>query len=220
MSATAPHPAPGGPHPSAADTLVLHGLRLKAFPDTDVLAATVGLPEDEVAAVLAGFTEEGLVRRVEGAHITGWSLTADGRREGERRLAAELDSAGAREEVRSCYDRFLALNPELLAVCTDWQMRGDDVNDHTDAEYDKAVIDRLVELHVRVRPVLAELRGHLARFAGYSQRLRSALERVTEGERDWFTKPTIDSYHTVWFELHEDLLATLGLERAKEAETP
>ena len=23
----------------------------------------------------------------------------------------------------------------------------------------------------------------------------------------------IDSYHTVWFELHEDLLATLGIER-------
>ena len=70
---------------------------------------------------------------------------------------------------------------------------------------------------MRLRPILADLRSHLARFAGYSQRLRGALERVTEGERDWFTKPTIDSYHTVWFELHEDLLATLGLERSKEA---
>ena len=36
------------------------------------------------------------------------------------------------------------------------------------------------------------------------------------GEKDWFTKPTIDSYHTVWFELHENLLATLGIERGKE----
>jgi hypothetical protein len=26
----------------------------------------------------------------------------------------------------------------------------------------------------------------------------------------------IDSYHTIWFELHDDLLATLGLERADE----
>ncbi len=196
---------------------MLHGLRLKAFPDTDVLAATVGLPEGDVAGLLAGFAEVGLVRRVEGAHITGWSLTADGRREGERRLAAELDAADAREAVRGCYDRFVALNPDLLAVCTDWQMRKDDVNDHADAEYDEAVVDRLVDLHVRLRPVLADLRSHLARFAGYSQRLRGALERVTEGERDWFTKPTIDSYHTVWFELHEDLLATLGLERSKEA---
>ena len=26
------------------------------------------------------------------------------------------------------------------------------------------------------------------------------------GDSDWFTKPMIASYHTVWFELHEDLL--------------
>ena len=33
---------------------------------------------------------------------------------------------------------------------------------------------------------------------------------------EWFTRPMIDSYHTVWFELHENLLATLGIERARE----
>ena len=32
------------------------------------------------------------------------------------------------------------------------------------------------------------------------------------------TKPMIDSYHSVWFELHEDLLATLGIERGSEPE--
>ena len=36
------------------------------------------------------------------------------------------------------------------------------------------------------------------------------------GDTDWFTKPMIPSYHTVWFELHEDLLATLGIERGSE----
>ena len=40
---------------------------------------------------------------------------------------------------------------------------------------------------------------------------------MRRGETDWLTKPIIDSYHTVWFELHEDLLATLGLERGHEA---
>jgi hypothetical protein len=28
------------------------------------------------------------------------------------------------------------------------------------------------------------------------------------------------SFHTVWFELHEDLLTTLGLDRGAEAEAP
>ena len=41
---------------------------------------------------------------------------------------------------------------------------------------------------------------------------------VEQGDTDWFTKPLIDSYHTVWFELHEDLLATLAIERAREGE--
>jgi hypothetical protein len=39
------------------------------------------------------------------------------------------------------------------------------------------------------------------------------LRRVDRGERRWVDAPRIDSCHTVWFELHEDLLASLGLER-------
>jgi len=43
---------------------------------------------------------------------------------------------------------------------------------------------------------------------------------VQGGDGEWFTKPTVDSYHTVWFELHENLLATLGIERGAERSTP
>ena len=42
------------------------------------------------------------------------------------------------------------------------------------------------------------------------------MDEVRRGHGEWFDKPLIDSYHTVWFELHEDLLATLGLERSTE----
>ena len=44
----------------------------------------------------------------------------------------------------------------------------------------------------------------------------AALARLHAGDKDWFTKPLIDSYHTVWFQLHEDLLTTLGIERSQE----
>jgi hypothetical protein len=56
----------------------------------------------------------------------------------------------------------------------------------------------------------------LDRFGRYEDRLSAAVARVEAGDHDWFTKPLIDSYHTVWFELHEDLLSTLGKERASE----
>jgi hypothetical protein len=63
---------------------------------------------------------------------------------------------------------------------------------------------------------LQELGRVLARFGVYDQRFDHAAVRVASGDHDWFTKPSIDSYHTVWFELHENLLATLGIDRSSE----
>jgi hypothetical protein len=123
--------------------------------------------------------------------------------------------------VDGAYRRFLALNPELLAACPAWQLQPDGeaqvVNDHSDPAYDRQVVDRLAAVHAEARPITDELERHLERYGRYAPRLRTALERVTAGDPEWFTKPIIDSYHTVWFELHEDLLCTLGLERSAEA---
>jgi hypothetical protein len=152
--------------------------------------------------------------------MTGWSLSAEGRREGERLLTAELDAAGARPAIESGYEAFLGLNGELLAVCTDWQVVegvGESVlNDHGDPERDESVLARLDDLHEQAVPVADGLAVALGRFGGYTDRLSAARSRVRSGETDWLTKPMIDSYHTVWFELHEDLLATLGRERSQE----
>ena len=39
---------------------------------------------------------------------------------------------------------------------------------------------------------------------------------MQEGRTEWIAKPTVDSYHGVWFELHEHLLVTLDRDRATE----
>jgi hypothetical protein len=39
---------------------------------------------------------------------------------------------------------------------------------------------------------------------------------VRAGDHNYVTKLTIDSYHTIWFELHEDLMATLGIRRGED----
>jgi hypothetical protein len=199
--------------------LVLHTVRLKGFADADPVAATTGLPVDEVVAELERARDAGLVVRREG-RITGWSLTPEGRAEAARTVMAELDGAGARAAVQEAYRRFLSCNKELLGVCTDWQLRTVDghqvANDHSDAAYDESVVKRLRLIDDAVQPVCDDLAGALGRFGRYGPRLSIALTRVEAGELDWFTKPLIDSYHTVWFELHEDLLATLGIERGSE----
>jgi hypothetical protein len=35
----------------------------------------------------------------------------------------------------------------------------------------------------------------------------------------WLTRPMVDSYHTVWFELHEEMIGLAGRTRATEAES-
>jgi hypothetical protein len=66
--------------------------------------------------------------------------------------------------------------------------------------------------------VLAGLAATLARYSPFGPRLGGAIERIRAGEHDYVTKPIIDSYHTIWFELHEDLLTSLGIDRSQEAQ--
>jgi hypothetical protein len=209
-----------GAMPVASDArlLVLLGLRLGGFVEPVTVTARYGLAAGVVDEVLAAAGGDGLARHREG-RVSGWSLTGEGRSELEGLLAAELDAAGARPIVAGVYERFGPLNKELLATCTAWQVRDEGtgaLNDHSDAAYDAEVIARLGEVDGAVQTICAELAASLERFAGYGPRLAGARERVERGEPEWFTKPMIDSYHTVWFELHEDLLATLGIERASE----
>lgn len=198
----------------------LHALRLKSFVATEVIADLLASDVDAVEADLRALETDELVKYREG-RMSGWMLTAEGRTSGEAQLAEELDAAGQRDTVDGAYRRFLELNGRMLAVCTRWQLRpgpdGEDaINDHEDAAYDADVIAELVSIDEGVQPICADLAGALSRFGRYSERLVESLDKVRAGEAEWFTKPTIDSYHTVWFELHEDLLATLGIDRATE----
>lgn len=202
--------------PDAPMLTVLHGLRLGSVVPADVLARRTGLGPDVVLATLRNCDERGWVRLSEG-RLSGWSLTRTGRAEGERLLAEQLDAAGARSTVVAAHRDFVALNQGVLQVCSDWQVLRTDAgevrNDHSDEGHDLAVLERLGRLHARARPVLRRLAGALDRFAGYEPRLDAALSRTLAGETEWFTRPSLDSYHSVWFELHEDLLATLGRRR-------
>ena len=110
----------------------------------------------------------------------------------------------------------------MLQLCTDWQVVNDGsgeqkLNDHSDSSYDDEILGRLGDLDGQVTRILSDLNKALTRFSNYPFRFGIALDKVLAGELDWLTKPIMPSYHTVWFELHEDLLATLGIDRASES---
>ena len=68
---------------------------------------------------------------------------------------------------------------------------------------------------IRLEPLLSTMAESLPRMGGYAPGFRHALERAEVGEIDWVSGVPIASYHTLWFELHEDLLCMLGRSRSE-----
>lgn len=205
---------------SDARLLVLHALRLKGVATVESVIGAVTLSAIEVERQLQGLAGLGLVVEREGL-LKGWQLTPAGRIEHERLLVAELHATGARSTVEQGYRQFRDLNPGVLDACSRWQVR--DLggclirNDHADSDYDEKVLHDLSGALSEARPLGDRLAAELYRFRPYGPALEVALDRAQAGERDYVTKPIIPSFHTVWFEMHEDLLVTLGLDRSSEA---
>ena len=197
---------PGRPHSTSTDLLVLHTLRCIGFAGLARVAAASGLPEPEAESELIDLARAGLVTHLAG-NFGGWGLTEAGKAADAGRIADELEAAGARPAVAAAYDDFLVLNPELLDLCTAWQLRSAGPAD------DARVLDWLSDFDQRAGVVCVALAAALPRFRRSRARLTEALLRARSGALEYVTDST-ESYHAVWFQLHEDLLATLGIPRA------
>ncbi|TMD67087.1 MAG: hypothetical protein E6I84_04175 [Chloroflexi bacterium] len=51
----------------------------------------------------------------------------------------------------------------------------------------------------------------------YLARLDRALTAAKGGDQRFVASPRVDSYHGVWFELHEELILLAGRSRAEES---
>ncbi len=189
-------------HRSPADLLVLHAVRLKGFADTAAIAARFDLDAARVTEELLDAQARGWTTRSAFADLAGWSLTEAGRRENERRLRDERDETGAGAAVAAVHEHFVPLNAEAAQRFTAWQLGSGEQSTH-----------RLADLAGALLPLEARLTAHLHRFTGYHGRFAAALVHARE-DPAWITGMAVDSCHRVWFELHEDLIATLNLTRA------
>jgi len=191
-------------HGSPTDLLVLHAVRLKGFAGTDALAARFDLDGHQTREELLDAEASGWVTRSAFADLAGWTLTGAGRARNETQLREELDRVGARRTVLAVHDEFLPLNTRASAILTAWQLgSGNGV---------RRLFRELGDLADGLRPLEESLTGHLSRFAGYHARFTRALARAVD-DPAWITGITVDSCHRIWFEFHEDLVATLNLTR-------
>ena len=194
-----------------SELTVLQAVRLKGRVTEADLVATLGEDAADVAATLAQLTAAGLL--VEGKTFR---ISPEGRERLNALLAKERSGVD-QDALAKTYGDFRVVNNEFKALVSDWQIKHGQPNSHDDAEYDAAILNRLDNLHQQVLPIAATITTLLPRLSGYAAKLNSAVDKVKAGDTTWFTRPIIDSYHTVWFELHEELIGASGLRREEEA---
>ena len=183
-------------------------------PAEAVARAVLAMPA-QVQPILEGLVQDGDALLAGGTY----RLTEAGRARAARQLAREQEVMGATEAL-AALDGLLAFDQRVKGVVTDLQLRrtgdGPVVNDHADAAYDAAVVARLAALHGEAAPWLASLEAAWPRARRYRARLSGALEHALGGDVRFVASPRVDSYHGIWFELHEDLILLAGRTRADE----
>ncbi|MGZ4656931.1 MAG: pyruvate, phosphate dikinase [Blastococcus sp.] len=198
-----------------ADDDVLGWLYIKTISTAEALAACLLAAEDVVAPVVERLEEQGVVGRVAGA----LQLTETGAARAGELFEADRERLGA-AAADAALDSFVPLDQRMKTTVTAWQMReveGTQVfNDHSDEEYDASVLQALADLHAEARAWLESLGTAVGRFAAYLARFERAMTAVRAGDHRFVASPRVDSYHSVWFELHEDVIRLAGRTREDE----
>jgi hypothetical protein len=177
-------------------------LRIKGLAGIDALAVATGA--DAVDAALTRLAAEGLVERQDAAGAEAWMLTTSGLAEQGRLSGERAGDEAMRAGVSAGYDSFLELNQAAKTLVSEWQQGVPD---------EAAAIARLEDIGEKAGEALRYAGRQEPRFGRYASRLDAAMDRVAAGEERYVGDPSLDSFHTVWFECHEDFLLTLGLTR-------
>ena len=193
--------------------LALHGLAIKKHATAPEVAAITGLSAEAVAKHLDAAADTGRAMKSGEKYM----LQPTAQIALKSAYSRDFSTERANADMQAAYDAFERVNEQLKSLITEWQtltVGGQSMpNDHSDSAYDQKIIDRLGDLHERAEPVLDALAAGLSRLGVWKELLLSALERAEDGEIEWVSDAKCMSYHTAWFEMHEDLIRVLGRER-------
>jgi hypothetical protein len=189
---------------AAPEQLLLHALRVKGAATAPALAAALG--REDLGEELEALVAATLVTRAGAGEGALLALTPPGQERDRELVAAELSDDGRARLATLYEDSFQPVNAEFKRLCAEWQTDGESFE----------LLERMVGVDERIEAFLAQAAALVPRLGRYSERLGAAFERVQDGDGDALVGPIGDSFHNVWFELHEDLIATLGRTRAEE----
>lgn len=201
-----------------AEFTILHSIRIKGrVQKQDLFVESSYVARADLEQAVGRLIRKGFVSE-RNSDLSELQLTPSGRGFHLELLDEERRAKGYIEALEEVYRSFLLVNQEVLQTITSWQLRAMNskspvINDHSDSSYDRRVLARLTAIDGRAQGVCRELSRVLPRLVIYANRLSSARGRIANGDVQWMDNPRLDSYHNVWFQLHQDLICTLGRDR-------
>ena len=212
-------PAPASPAQSNSTSeiqpsSVMRALAVKGAVLPEQLAEAVQADPAVVGSLVDQLVTEHMAEKAAGQI----RLTAQGKLAAAELFSADRLAVGD-ERAAGLLDEFHVLDGRMKALVTAWQVRdvaGEQVlNDHSDAAYDTQTMADLAALHADTAAWLIPLAASQRPYSVYLARLGRALELARAGDQRYVASPRVDSYHSVWFELHEDLIRLSGKKRAE-----
>jgi pyruvate,orthophosphate dikinase len=203
--------------PPATDNdryLLVRLLAIKGMAPTDTIAEALMMTPEAVQPEINELIANSLAADIDGnIRLTDAGTTA------AAELFATASSRYTDEAAVDLLGQFHELDVRMKSIVTAWQLRDVDgeqtLNDHSDGAYDAQVLADLAALRSDADRWLDGLDG-LSHLGPYRARLARALEHARAGDRRYVASPRVDSYHSAWFELHEDLIRSTGRNRADE----
>ena len=202
-------------HRSTGDDVV-RALAIKGYVTADMLAPALGVSEDDARDLLDRLVADGIAKESGGM----FSLTDDGKALGAEMLRPTA-RPGVPTDAAAALDGFLSLDGRMKTIVTAWQMKEVDgeqvLNDHGDADYDAGGPRRAGGAARRRIGLARAAASRACRVCRPTPSGSMPPQRLPpRATAMYIASPRVDSYHGVWFELHEDLIRLAGKTREEE----
>jgi len=182
---------------------VIRALQLKGFGSVEATAHALETDEAAVQAVIDGLGER--------VNVTprGVLVTPVGREWLTARMTEEQASVDTAALIE-LYDQFMPLNDGFKEFVSGWQL-----SEQAPADLAKVTAETQ-GLHQDFTAILAASVELVPRLTPYLHRFEFAIEALVGGDVSMLASPLKDSYHTVWFEYHEEMIHLIGRTRLEE----
>ena len=194
------------PHATAAEVSLLQLIRivqLKGLCPVDRASHALNTAPDAIDALIEAnpllFSDTG----------RGIMVTPDGRAWLLEQMEQERDGVDA-AAVLALYRRFNELNGAFKDGISGWQTAPDPETARP------LLLDTISTIHSDLISLIGEVATQLPRLGAFAAHFEVALNAIRDGDDSMIASPLKDSYHTSWFEFHEELIALANLDRATE----